>query len=81
MVSQSQSELLKIKITDLGNAFLNNEIDIGDVYFRFFIKWQLPNPDSTEFSDDGACNIKLFIGVLHLIDRVNKNEIARGNEL
>ncbi len=70
----------KIKITDLGNAFLNNEIDIGDVYFRFFIKWQLPNPDSTEFSDDGAYNIKPFIGALHLIDRVNKQEIARGNE-
>lgn len=70
----------KIKITDLGNAFLKNEIDIGDVYFRFFIKWQIPNPESTEFSDDGTYNIKPFIGALHLIDRVNKKEIARGNE-
>ncbi|MDP2655588.1 MAG: AlwI family type II restriction endonuclease [bacterium] len=69
-----------IKITDLGKAFLKNEIDIGDVYFRFFIKWQIPNPESTEFSDDGTYNIKPFIGALHLIDRVNKKEIGRGNE-
>ncbi|MEN9558413.1 MAG: hypothetical protein RL141_782 [Candidatus Parcubacteria bacterium] len=70
----------QIKITDLGNAFLKNEIDIGDVYFRFFIKWQIPNPESSEFSDDGTYNIKPFIGALHLIDRVNKKEIERGNE-
>ena len=70
----------QIKITDLGNAFLKNEVDIGDVYFRFFIKWQIPNPDSTEFGNDGTYNIKPFIGALHLIDRVNKKEIARGNE-
>ncbi len=70
----------EVKITDLGNAFLKNEIDIGDVYFRFFIKWQIPNPESTEFGDDGTYNIKPFIGALHLIDRVNKKEVARGNE-
>lgn len=70
----------QIKISDLGKAFLKNEIDIGDVYFRFFIKWQIPNPDSNEFTDDGTYNIKPFIGALHLIDRVNKKEIERGNE-
>lgn len=70
----------QIRVTDLGNAFLKNEIDIGDVYFRFFIKWQIPNPESNEFGDDGTYNIKPFIGALHLINRVNKKEIARGNE-
>lgn len=70
----------QIKITDLGNAFLKNEIDIGDVYFRFFIKWQIPNPDSNDFADDGTYNIKPFIGALHLIDRVNKKEVEKGNE-
>ncbi len=70
----------QIKITDLGNAFLKNEIDIGDVYFRFFIKWQIPNPDSNDFSDDGTYNIKPFIGALHLIDQVNRKEVERGNE-
>lgn len=70
----------QIRVTDLGNAFLKNEIDIGDVYFRFFIKWQIPNPESNEFGDDGTYNIKPFIGALHLINRVNEKEIARGNE-
>src|SRR3989338_1489446 len=70
----------KIVITDLGNAFLNNEIDIGDVYFRFFIKWQIPNPESEDYADDGTYNIKPFIGVLHLIDQVNKKEIERNKE-
>lgn len=70
----------QIKLTDLGNAFLSNDIDIGDVYFRFFLKWQIPNPESNEFSVDGTYNIKPFIGALHLIDRVNKKEIARGKE-
>lgn len=70
----------QIKITDLGNAFLKNEIDIGDVYFRFFIKWQIPNPDSNDYSNDGTYNIKPFIGALHLINKVNKKEINRGNE-
>ncbi len=70
----------QIKVTDLGNAFLKNEIDIGDVYFRFFIKWQIPNPDSNDYSNDGTYNIKPFIGALHLINKVNKREIGRGNE-
>jgi len=70
----------KIVITDLGNAFLNNEIDIGDVYFRFFIKWQIPNPESEDYADDGTYNIKPFVGVLHLIDQVNKKETERNKE-
>lgn len=70
----------KIKITDLGNAFLTSEIDIGDVYFRFFIKWQIPNLDSSDYSHNGTYDIKPFVGALHLIDQVNKKEIERGNE-
>jgi hypothetical protein len=70
----------KVLITDLGNAFLKNEIDIGDVYFRFFIKWQVPNPESSDYADDGTYNIKPFIGALHLIDEVNKKETKRNNE-
>lgn len=70
----------KVSITDLGNAFLKNEIDIGDVYFRFFIKWQIPNPESSDYADDGTYNIKPFIGALHLIDEVNKKEAKRKKE-
>jgi hypothetical protein len=44
------------------------------------LKWQIPNPESNELSVDGTYNIKPFIGALHLIDRVNKKEVARGKE-
>lgn len=69
-----------VLITDLGNAFLSNRLDIGDIYLRFFIKWQIPNPGSQDYSNDGCYDIKPFIGALHLIDAVNKKEIARGKE-
>lgn len=72
-----------VEITDLGNAFLNGTLDIGDIYFRFFIKWQLPNPDTTDYKLENGYNIKPFIGVLHLINQVNQkslkiNEKAKG---
>ena len=67
-----------IVITDLGNAFLKGKVDIGDVYFRFFIKWQIPNPVSNDYAGDGTYNIKPFIGTLHLINQVNLKEIKRG---
>jgi hypothetical protein len=70
----------KVRLTDLGNAFLNRSIDIGDVYFRFFIKWQIPNPDSKDFKLKDGYNIKPFIGVLHLINSVNQSEIKLGNK-
>lgn len=69
-----------VLITDLGNAFLSDRLDIGDIYFRFFIKWQIPNPDSQDYSNDKGYDIKPFIGALHLINAVNKKEIARGKE-
>ena len=46
-----------VKITDLGNAFLKGTLDIGDIYFRFFIKWQLPNPDTTDYKLKNGYNI------------------------
>ncbi len=70
----------EVKITDLGNSFLEKSIDIGDVYFRFFIKWQIPNLDSNDYKLKDGYDIKPFIGVLHLISIVNKKELARGNK-
>ena len=62
----------KIKITDLGNYFLGEKYDIGNVFFRSFLKWQLPNPDSKTFTKKDGFAIKPFIGTLHLINEVNK---------
>ena len=68
-----------VKVTDLGKAFLKKQIDIGDVYFRFFIKWQIPNPESNDYKLEDGYDIKPFIGVLHLVHAVNQKEISRGN--
>jgi hypothetical protein len=61
-----------VEITNLGRAFLKKEIDIGDVYFRFFLKWQIPNPESKDYKFEDGYDIRPFIGVLHLIDAVNR---------
>jgi len=70
----------KVKITELGKLFLKDDFDFGEIFFRSFLKWQLPNPDSRDYPDNGDCDIKPFIGTLHLINAVNKKEFARGNK-
>lgn len=65
-----------IKITSLGKKLLNNEISLGEFYFRYFIKWQLPNPIETGYDD---FNINPFIATLNIIHKVNEAELARGN--
>ncbi len=73
----------KIFITSLGKLFLQDDFDLGEIFFRSFIKWQLPNPDSSDYKLEDGYNIKPFIGVLHLINQVNQksleiNEKAKG---
>lgn len=62
----------RIKITTLGYYLLGNDYDLGNFFFKSFIKWQYPNPESRDFSDRSIYNIKPFIGTLHLINEVNK---------
>lgn len=59
-----------LRFTDFGNYFLNDNYDLGEIFFKSFIKWQLPNPASQDFKV--GYNIKPFIGTLHLINEVNK---------
>ena len=68
----------KIVITDLGKLFLNEQFDIGEIFFKSFLKWQIPNPDSDDYSYKEGYDIKPFIGVLHLIRRVNEKYAAIG---
>lgn len=70
----------KIEIADLGKLFLKDDFDFGEIFFRSFLKWQLPNPDSRDYPENGDYDIKPFIGVLHLINTVNKKELACGNK-
>lgn len=53
----------KIYITSLGDYFLHNYYDLGEVLFKSLLKWQYFNSDS---------NIIPFIASLHIIDKVNK---------
>ncbi len=68
----------KIVITDLGKLFLNEKFDMGEIFFKSFLKWQIPNPDSYDYSYEEGYDIKPFIGVLHLISRVNEKYASIG---
>ena len=61
----------KISITSLGSYLLGDDYDLGELFFKSFIKWQYPNPVDRAFSDASLYNLKPFILTLHLIHRVN----------
>jgi len=69
-----------VKITAIGEYFLSEDYDLGKIFFIHFLKWQLPNPASTTFSENDGFAIKPFIGTLHLINEVNKRWIKLGND-
>lgn len=62
----------KIMITSLGEYLLSDNYDLGEFFFKSFLKWQYPNPESRDFSNGDIYNIKPFIATLHLINEVNK---------
>ena len=65
------SPKVSIKLTDFGNDMLDPLNDMGNLFFTYFIKWQLPNPIDTEFGETSGFFIKPFLGTLHLIREVN----------
>lgn len=69
-----------LKITELGKKFVVSEKDSGDVFLKSFIKWQIPNPASNDFSNNGDYGIIPFTATLKLIDEVNRLERARGEK-
>lgn len=69
-----------VKITNLGKKLISSEKDLGDVFLRSFIKWQIPNPASSDFNNSSDYNIVPFVGVLQLINEVNDIEKNRGNK-
>lgn len=62
----------KIKITSLGEYLLSSDYDLGEIFFKSFLKLQYPNPASRDFNNKEIYNIKPFTGTLHLINEVNK---------
>ncbi|MGN0739785.1 MAG: AlwI family type II restriction endonuclease [Christensenellales bacterium] len=59
----------KISITDMGQRFLDGEIEIGDVMLSYLLKFQYPNPLMKGFDD---YNTNPFINTLRLIRYVNE---------
>lgn len=70
----------RIFITDLGRLLLEDDYDLGEIFFKSFIKWQIPNLDNDDYRLDSGYDIKPFIGTLHLINTVNKKILAHGEE-
>lgn len=68
----------KIFITDLGRLLLKDDYDLGEMFFRSFIKWQIPNLDNNDYKAEDGYDIKPFIGALHLINVVNQKSIVKG---
>ena len=72
----------KIFITDLGRLFLQDDFkeNLGEIFLKSFLKWQLPNPDSRDYPKNTYYDVKPFVATLHLISEVNKKETAFGNK-
>lgn len=69
----------KIRLTDSGHELLNiDDNKIGKILLRSFLKWQIPNPASRDFSEEDGCSGIPFVLSLKLISRVNELEKERG---
>ena len=69
-----------LKITELGQKLIISGEDYGDVFLKSFIKWQIPNPASNDYSDDGKYDVVPFVAMLKLISDVNKLCAERGDK-
>jgi len=70
----------KIRISNFGEYFLQENYDLGEVFFRSFLKWQIPNPDVDDYKFKDGYNVKPFIATLHLINEVNKICVQKGTK-
>lgn len=76
LVDKSES----VKITSLGRAFLNNQIELSELMLNFDFKWQVPEPEHSLYTVENGYGIRPFIGTLALIKRVNDLWEAEGNK-
>lgn len=71
----SKTHEVRVKVTELGQLFLDNRIALEDVVFSNLLKFQYPNPLSSDCRD---YNTKPFINTLRLIKKVNELCNERG---
>jgi hypothetical protein len=70
----------KVHITALGKKLITGESDIGEVFLRCFLKWQIPNLLNSGYKAEDIFDVNPFIATLHLINSVNEKELARGKK-
>lgn len=68
-----------VVITELGRDFINGDFSKDqNLFFNYFVKWQLPNPIDSKYNDD--FDINPFLSTLYTINKVNDLEELRGNK-
>ncbi|MDI6833479.1 MAG: AlwI family type II restriction endonuclease, partial [Bacteroidales bacterium] len=68
----------KIKITELGNIFLQENYDLSYIFFKSLLKLQFPNPWSADFSEKDGFNIMPFIAIIKLLKKINERSENKG---
>ncbi len=58
-----------VTITPLGREILSGSPNFENIFLRYCLKWQLPNPAESGYKD---FNINPFIATLHVINKVNE---------
>jgi hypothetical protein len=66
-----------VVITPLGKKWLSGEIGDEELFTRFLLRWQYPNPIEKGYK---GFDIKPFLAVLHLIHAVNKGWEGLGHK-
>ena len=70
----------KVRITSLGQALLNHEIEMKEIMLNFALKFQVPQAEHSKYKQELGYAIRPFAGTLALINKVNSNWAKLGNE-
>lgn len=66
-----------VTISELGREIMSGNSDLSNVFLRYCLKWQLPNPGERGYKD---FNIVPFIAIMHVINNVNHLWYLEGNK-
>jgi len=69
-----------VRITSLGKALLNHEIEMKEIMLNFALKFQVPQAEHSKYKLELGYSIRPFTGTLSLIKKVNSLWAKAGNE-
>ena len=70
----------KIKFNELGNNLIEDQFDLGEVFFRCFVKWQIPNPLSADYKYEDGYDVIPFIATIKLFQILKGKAALIGKE-